>query len=126
MESSTLGSAIHDALEKGYENFVGQQLDDSAIAQIGVISLEALNSILQQKFKQRLEQGKNYLLHQVAQQMCRQFIATEKEQIVAGESLQLQSLEQSLAHQLDVGGLSVKLFGKVDRVDLDDYDLEKP
>ena len=118
MESSTLGSAIHDALEKGYENFVGQQLDDSAIAQIGVISLEALNSILQQKFKHRLGQGKNYLLHQVAQQMCRQFIATEKEQIVAGESLQLQSLEQSLAHQLDVGGLSVKLFGKVDRVDL--------
>ena len=32
MESSTLGSAIHDALEQGYEDFVGQQLDEAAIA----------------------------------------------------------------------------------------------
>ena len=80
--------------------------------------MNALNAILQHKFKQRLAHGKNHLLHQVAQQMCRQFIASEKEQIVAGESLQLQSLEQSLTHQLQVGELTVKLFGKVDRIDL--------
>ena len=49
--------------------------------------------------------------------MCRQFLATEKEQIVAGKSLQLQSLEQSITHQLKLGELSVKLFGKVDRID---------
>ena len=34
MESSTLGSAIHDALEKGYEDFVGQHLDEAAINEI--------------------------------------------------------------------------------------------
>ncbi len=118
MESSTLGSAIHDALEQGYEDYVGQQLDEAAIANIGVRSLQALNAILQKKFKQRLAQGKNHLLHQVAQQMCMQFISTEKKQIAAGESLQIQSLEQSLTHKLEVGGVSVNLFGKVDRVDL--------
>ena len=118
IESSTLGSAIHDALEQGYEDFVGQQLDEAAIVKIGARTLEALNAILQEKFKHRLVQGKNHLLHQVAQQMCRHFLATEKEQIVKGELLKLQSLEQSIAYQLEVGGLSVKLFGKVDRVDL--------
>ena len=118
MESSTLGSAIHDALEKGYEDFVGQQLDEAAIVDIGTRSLNALNTILQNKFKQRLEHGKNHLLHQVAQQMCRQFLATEKDQIVAGKSLQLQSLEQSITHHLELEELSVKLFGKVDRIDV--------
>ena len=118
MESSTLGSAIHDALEQGYEDFVGQKLDEAAIVEIGARSLNALNTILKHKFKQRLAHGKNHLLHQVAQQMCRQFLATEKEHIVAGESLQLQSLEQSIEHQLELGELTVKLFGKVDRIDL--------
>lgn len=118
IESSTLGSAIHDALEQGYEDFVGQHIDEIAIAQIGLRTLEALNNILEEKFKHRLTQGKNHLLFQVAQQMCRQFLATEKEQIVKGELLLIQSLEQSIAYQLEVGGLSVKLFGKVDRVDL--------
>ena len=102
MESSTLGSAIHDALERGYEDFVGQQLDEAAIVDIGTRSLNALNTILQNKFKQRLAHGKNHLLHQVAQQMCRQFLATEKDQIVAGESLKLQSLEQSITHHLEL------------------------
>ena len=118
MESSTLGSAIHDALEQGYKDFVGQQLDEADIVEIEVRSLNALNTILQHKFKQRLRHGKNYLLHQVAQQMCRQFLAYEKQQIVAGESLQLKSLEKSIAHQYKLGELSVKLFGKVDRIDL--------
>ena len=118
MESSTLGSAIHDALERGYGDFVGQQLDEAAIVEIETRSLNALNTILHHKFKQRLAHGKNHLLHQVAQQMCRQFIATEKEHIISGESLKLLSLEQSIAHYLELGDLSVKLFGKVDRIDV--------
>ncbi len=117
MESRTLGSAIHDALENGYKDFVAKQLDQATIEQIETRSLGALNNILQKKFKQRLTQGKNHLLFQVAQQMCRQFIAKEKKQIAAGDFLQIQSVEQSLTHHLDVAGLPVKLFGKVDRVD---------
>lgn len=117
MESSTLGSAIHDALEKGYEDFKGQKLDAASIDLIEEKSLATLDAILKKRFKQRLEQGKNYLLHQVAQQMCKQFIASERASIQAGVELHLMGLEQELKHSLQLPTVQVKLFGKVDRVD---------
>ena len=117
MESSTLGSAIHDALEKGYEDFKGKKLDAASINQIEEKSLATLDAILKKKFKQRLEQGKNYLLHQVAQQMCKQFIASERATIKAGAKLHLMGLEQELKHVLNCSGFELNLFGKVDRVD---------
>lgn len=117
IDSSTLGSAIHDALEKGYEDLKGQQLDAASMHQIEEKSLVTLDAILKKRFKQRLEQGKNHLLHQVAKQMCKEFIASETKVIKEGAHLHLIGLEQELKHTLQLPTLQVKLFGKVDRVD---------
>ena len=94
-----------------------EKLDAASINQIEEKSLATLDAILKKKFKQRLEQGKNYLLHQVAQQMCKQFIASERATIKAGAKLHLMGLEQELKHVLNCSGFELNLFGKVDRVD---------
>lgn len=117
MDSSTLGSAIHDALEKGYHAFQDQRLSLVEIEKIRTKSLESLDAILKNKFKKRLGQGKNHLLHQVAKQMCHNFIDAEKEVIESGAELQLKGLEETLQHTLLLSGIKVQLYGKVDRID---------
>ncbi|MFT4903097.1 MAG: ATP-dependent helicase/nuclease subunit B [Thalassomonas sp.] len=120
-DSSTMGTAVHDALEKHYPIGV---LTEKIIKEITPSILKEIeNNFITALSKQGMQEGKNYLSLQIAQKLTKDFLNLEqrliKEANTNNKQIKLVSKEEVLAHDLMVDGLNFKLIGKVDRVDFD-------
>ncbi len=120
-DASTIGTAIHDALERVYPldvltpqfiknntKAILQQIQDSFIAALS---------------EQAIQEGKNYLSLKVAQKITQDFLRLEVQllQTALAENKQIKIIgkEEELAYSLRFNGLDFNLIGKVDRLDFE-------
>ena len=120
-DSSILGTAIHDALEKYYPIGV---LTEKIIKEITPAILKDIEgNFIAALSEQGMQEGKNYLSLKIAQKLTKDFLKLEKqllkEATANNKQIKLVSKEEVLAHDLLVDGLNFKLIGKADRVDFD-------
>ncbi|MBT5089477.1 MAG: hypothetical protein HOM24_00185 [Flavobacteriales bacterium] len=120
-DSSTIGTAVHDALEKYYPIGV---LTEKIIKEITPAVLKDIErNFIAALSKQGMQEGKNYLNLQIAQKLTKNFLKLEKqllkEATVNNKQIKLVSKEEGLVHELAVGGIDFKLIGNVDRVDFE-------
>lgn len=125
MEASTIGSAVHYALEHIYKETLGTPLTVAFLK--GVISDTdrvggLIRTYLQERFDvQSLQQGKNYLLYNVCTSLVINFLKNEMKRV---EALELEGkkgivilLEQDMHQRLQVGEYDILVHGLTDRVD---------
>jgi ATP-dependent helicase/nuclease subunit B len=121
VDASTVGSAIHDALDKFYplgvltEKFIKE--NKAAILQ------EIKANFIAALSEQGMQEGKNYLSLQIAQKLTQDFLNLEtkllKEAAAKNVQIKVVGKEQELNHSLLVDGLQFNLLGKADRVDFE-------
>jgi ATP-dependent helicase/nuclease subunit B len=120
-DSSTMGNAVHDALEKHYPIGV---LTEKIIKEITPAILKDIEgNFIAALSEQGMQEGKNYLSLKIAQKLTKDFLKLEqqllKEANANNKQIKLVSKEEVLEHDLLVDGLNFKLIGKADRVDFD-------
>ncbi len=119
-DSSTLGTAVHNALDKHYPIGV---LEESFIKEnTGAILSTIRDEFVEVLSEQGMEEGKNYLSLQIAQKLTKDFLALEQKTIreAAAENQQIKVLskEENLDCEINIDGLEFRLIGKADRVDV--------
>ena len=125
IEASTLGTAVHFALEKIYSEVLNRPLTPDFIE--GVMkNKQRIEELLHQSFSERfdpesLKQGKNYLLYRVCLKLIDEFLKQEKTNLKTlektGTEMKVLLLEKVMEHHVPVGDYNIKLKGTVDRVE---------
>jgi len=119
-DSSTMGTVIHDALDKIYplgvlsDKFIKD--NTSAILQ----DIEA-NFILALS-EEGMKEGKNYLSLKIAQKLTADFLALEIQLLkkaTNNKHVYIISKEEKLKSSITVDGIDFNLIGKADRVDIE-------
>lgn len=120
--ADTLGNSIHEVLEKLYQPFVGKKLKIADIKSMKQ-EVEALTiSTFEKEYsKTEISYGKNFLTVKVALKFLNNFLGSEIKNISASEKegrpILIKALEYPLETTLTIGGQTVKLHGKADRID---------
>ena len=120
-DASTIGTVIHDALERVYPldlltpqfiknntKVILQQIKDGFIAALS---------------EQAIQEGKNYLSLKVAQKITQDFLRLEvqllQKALEENKQIKIIGKEEELAYSLRFNGLDFNLIGKVDRLDFE-------
>jgi ATP-dependent helicase/DNAse subunit B len=126
IENSTLGNVVHHALHLLFKESIGQTLSKEKIDRIKPNVRQALEIAFQEKYPDgETGYGKNLLITRVARIMLDQFLGQQTELLIAlensGKSQTLLHLEEFFDTQETIdfegGQLTIKLKGKVDRID---------
>ncbi len=125
MEAATIGSAVHHALEKIYEEKVGMVVAvDFIEAQLK--NKQRIEDLLREHLVKRfdnesLRSGKNLLLFKVCIKLTEEYLKHEKKNIQqlndAGEDLRIELLEGKLEYVIPINGKEIKVAGRVDRIE---------
>ena len=118
--ANTLGTIVHDSLEILFRPYVNKILSAEIIRQM----LQKVNEQVTVEFlktykKGNIESGKNKIIFEIAKRYVHNFLKLELQSIEEGNEIIIRSLENNLETQLEIPKLdfSVKLKGKVDRID---------
>jgi hypothetical protein len=126
IDPATLGSAVHETLNKLYKPFLDQPLSKGNLLAMLQESDRAVDKAFEKKFKgSDITYGKNLLLVSVAKLMVKRFLQYEAEQleelVKSGKSCTVAYLEQlvetSLLIHSDEKKYTIRLKGFIDRVD---------
>ncbi|NEV92882.1 PD-(D/E)XK nuclease family protein [Psychroflexus sp. YR1-1] len=116
----TLGTVIHDCLDRLYTNFKGKLLNEADLDHMLKSYPATMTLLFEDRFQEEaLRHGRNLIDFEIAKQQVRRFLIQEKK-LVKDQALQIIELEKEAEKHLEVEGLDfkVKLKGTVDRVDL--------
>ena len=125
IEAATLGTAVHYVLENLYAEVLNKPVSPGFVDDI-IKNKALIDKLLQESFSKRfdnesLKHGKNYLLYRVCLKLISEFLKQEKNNVVelekAGKFMQVLMLEKEMEFNLNVGGHTVRVKGKVDRVE---------
>ena len=117
---NTLGTIVHDTLEKLYEPLVGMPLTHSMLEEIKKNAGSEVRNQFAESFQGGdISKGKNLLIFEVAKRYVHNIITMDLAEIANGHELIIRNIESNLRipiaiHELD---FPVYLHGKVDRVD---------
>jgi hypothetical protein len=116
---NTMGSIIHEALDKLYQPYTKHilSLQDFEIIKSQVnTQLDAAYYLAYKSTTQPV--GKNRIIYEVSRHYIRKMINADRDLVAAGNELIIESVEQQLETIISLPELgSIKLHGKVDRVD---------
>lgn len=120
---NTLGTIIHEVLEKMYRPFEGKNIQiqvsdiDKMIQNIESITLEKFIEVYKEG---DIKKGKNLIAFEVAKRNVYNFLQQEKQHVQNGDQLYILSLEKPHETILEHPNLPfpVKIAGKVDRIEL--------
>ncbi len=118
---NTLGTIIHGSLEHLYEPFVGKMLTMEMVDEMMQNSEQKVSEQFRLNYSDMADkQGKNLLAFEVAKRNVYHFLKQEKEQIEAGDEVQIISLEQKLETVIEDALLPypVVLSGIADRIEI--------
>lgn len=118
---NTLGTIIHGSLEHLYEPFVGKMLTMEMVDEMMQNSEQKVSEQFRLNYSDMADkQGKNLLAFEVAKRNVYHFLKLEKEQIEAGDEIQIISLEQKLETVIEDALLPypVVLSGIADRIEI--------
>jgi ATP-dependent helicase/DNAse subunit B len=121
--ANTLGTIIHEVLEKMYQPFEGTNIQiktsdiDAMIQNIEVFTLEKFVEVYKEG---DIKKGKNLIAFEVAKRNIYNFLIQEKLNIENGDELFILSLEKPHETIIEHLGLPfpIKIAGKVDRIEL--------
>jgi hypothetical protein len=121
--ANTLGTIIHEVLEKMYASFEGKNIQiqvsdiDMMIQNIEAITLEKFIEVYKEG---EIKKGKNLIAFEVAKRNIYNFLIQEKQYIENGDELFILSLEKPHETIFEHHNLPypVKISGKVDRIEL--------
>jgi len=121
--ANTLGTIIHEVLEKMYAPFEGKNIQ-IRVSDIEVM-IQNIEAITLEKFKEvykegDIKKGKNLIAFEVAKRNIYNFLIQEKQTIETGDELFILSLEKPHETIFEHHNLPfpVKISGKVDRIEL--------
>ncbi len=121
--ANTLGTIIHEVLEKMYAPFECKNIPIQ-VSDIDVM-IQNIEAITLEKFKEvykegDIKKGKNLIAFEVAKRNIYNFLIQEKQTIESGDELFILSLEKPHETIFEHPNLpfSVKISGKVDRIEL--------
>lgn len=121
--ANTLGTIIHEVLEKMYAIFEGKNIPIQ-VSDIEVM-IQNIEAITLEKFKEvykegDIKKGKNLIAFEVAKRNIYNFLIQEKQTIESGDELFILSLEKPHETIFEHHNLPypVKISGKVDRIEL--------
>lgn len=123
MDAATIGSAVHYALEKLLEPHLHQPLTADVLQDLRKqdAEIDALvhHSLLESFSAYSLSSGKNVLLKKVCIKLTKDFLKQQAEWIAANSNapLTVLQLESKLETTLQVGHQTVKIQGRIDRID---------
>jgi RecB family exonuclease len=126
IEASTLGSAVHYVLENLYKPTMGRSLPTDFAAK-AIVNKEKINALLKESFEQRfdadsLKTGKNYLLYRVCLKLINEFLKQEDRTLKLlkeeASEVKLIMLEKEMEHLVETKAGTVRVKGKVDRVEM--------
>lgn len=121
VDASTMGTAIHDALDANYPNGILTEkfIKDHTVKILNDISANFSSALTEQG----MQEGKNYLSLQIAQKITKDFLSLERRLInkalADGKQINIIGKEVELKHLINVDGIDFNLIGKADRVDLE-------
>ena len=119
---NTLGTIIHNALEKLYTPLEqsGKVIDISDIDYM----ISKIDQLVEEEFKivykqGNIRKGKNFIAFEVAKRNIYNLLQLEKEAVLNGEEIQILALEKDLSYILKDENLpfEIKIAGKVDRIE---------
>lgn len=118
---NTLGTVVHDTLEKLYEPYKDEILNKDSIKKMKALSVARITKEFTHTYsKTSLDTGKNLLIFEVAKRYVDNFLNLELDRIQSGEDIQIVDLEADLHVELNIPNIpfTVNLRGQVDRVDI--------
>ncbi|MFI5150248.1 MAG: PD-(D/E)XK nuclease family protein [Bacteroidia bacterium] len=116
--ADTLGTVIHDVLEKLYTPFIGKEFkkEDPGLLKKG-LEKEVLAAFSRHFPEEAIHNGKNFLAFRIALRFLESFLNAETDFLNAGHKLFISELEKEMKASLRVGERNVFLSGKADRID---------
>ncbi|HER39739.1 MAG TPA: PD-(D/E)XK nuclease family protein, partial [Salinimicrobium catena] len=117
---NTLGTVVHDTLEKFYQDWVGKELTEKGLENAILETPREISvQFLKHYTSQPLENGKNLLIYEVAKRYVINFLKAEISTIKKGNAVKILQVENKLTCPFPVEELDfpVNLKGTVDRVD---------
>lgn len=123
-EASSIGDAVHDALEKIYLPHKGKVLSAADLKNVlqdkGYLANLIRNKLNERFDDESLSRGKNLLIYRVCTKLLYEFLQIEVTQIEGLEldnaTMQIEELESKWASVLNVGDVQVKVVGRIDRM----------
>lgn len=117
---NTLGTIIHDSLEKLYKPYLNKILTIECCNQM----MLAVDDMIADNFKAIykegiIKKGKNYLAYEVAKRNVHNFLLQERISIEKGDTIKILNLEADLECEIFSSKLPypIKIAGKVDRIE---------
>lgn len=117
---NTLGTVVHDTLEKFYQDWVGKKLTEKGLENAILETPREISAqFLKHYTSQPLENGKNLLIYEVAKRYVINFLKAEISTLEKGNAVKILQVENKLTCSFPVEELDfpVNLKGTVDRVD---------
>jgi ATP-dependent helicase/DNAse subunit B len=116
---NTMGSIIHEALDRLYQKYQKRILTDTDFKAIEKQIPNELDLAYRSCYlSQSLPIGKNKIIYEVSLHYVKKMVKSDKELVASGKELIIESVEQELNTTIDIPEIgSVRLHGKVDRVD---------
>jgi ATP-dependent helicase/nuclease subunit B len=125
LEASTIGSAVHYALEFIYKEVLDKPLQVSYIKEV-LADKEKIGGLIKDFLNERFEaeslkQGKNYLLYNVCKSLVINFLKNELHRIEAlaadSKTITVTLLEQKMEQRMKLGDTDIYIHGNTDRVE---------
>lgn len=121
IEYNTLGTIVHEALEKLYTPFINNHLKEEGLA----ICLKKVPTEVIQQFQKHFKEGdfstgKNLIIFEIAKRYVENLINLDIDAIKDGNSIEILALEETLKTELHFSEINFPVFlkGNVDRIDL--------
>ncbi|MBR9756836.1 MAG: PD-(D/E)XK nuclease family protein [Algicola sp.] len=118
--ANTLGTVLHNTLEKLYKPFEGAFLSEKMVLDM----TSKIDHLVQQEFKELFKKGntstgKNLIIFEIAKRYVYNVLKEEIACLKEGHQIKIIAIEQELKTPINVPGLDFPVFltGKVDRVD---------
>jgi ATP-dependent helicase/nuclease subunit B len=125
LEASTIGSAVHYALENIYRSILDKPVQASYIKQF-IADPDKVGKLIKEYLRERFEeeslkQGKNYLLYNVCKTLVVNFLKNELNRIEAlaedKKTVTVNLLEQKMEQRIKIGAHDIYIHGNTDRVE---------
>ena len=119
--ANTLGTIIHNTLEDFYKPLENKNLTIEVLKAMRLKIEEAVKYHFLDIYKQGdITHGKNLIIFEIAKRYVSNFLKLESEALTSGNTIKIISIEADLNVPItidELGGVAVRLKGKVDRVD---------
>lgn len=118
--ANTLGTIVHDTLEKFYQPLEGSYITRENLSEMKGGIHEEVTLQFKKTFKGgTFSKGKNLIIFEVAKRYISNFINREIADVEAGNDIKIVKIEANLTLEVPISELNfpVKIRGKVDRVD---------